>query len=133
MDAQRTATACEILLVEDNPINQKVVKLMLGRFKIDPVIVDSGNEAIEAAGRQRFNLILMDLHMPGMDGVEASMKIRERLGENCPPIVALTADVVAESHESFQRAGMNGFLTKPITSDTLRNCIQEHTHVLLPA
>jgi CheY-like chemotaxis protein len=121
--------SCSILLVEDNPINQKVVVLMLGRFGIKPVVANNGDAAIQAVGETSFDLILMDLHMPGMGGIEAAGKIREILGEKCPPIVALTADAVKGNEANVREQGMSGFLTKPVSTETLRSCILEHTGV----
>ena len=118
---------CSILLVEDNAINQKVVKLMLGKFDIDPAISDSGAHAIEAVKDRKFDLILMDLHMPGMDGIEAAGYLQEYLGEACPPIVALTADSVFSKDADIGEIGFSGFLTKPVNADTLRQCIHEQT------
>jgi len=100
---------------------------MLGRFRIIPAIASSGIEAIGMVENQTFDLILMDLHMPGMDGVEAVSKIRELLGEQCPPIVALTADSVFNLDGDMRQNGFNGFLTKPVNADTFRKCILEHT------
>jgi two-component system sensor histidine kinase BarA len=119
--------ACSILLVEDNAINQKVVLLMLGKFGIKPVVAANGDAAIQAVGEAAFDLILMDLHMPGMGGIEAASRIREILGDTCPPIVALTADAIKGNEDSVRAQGMNGFLTKPVSSETLRSCIREYT------
>jgi len=118
---------CSILLVEDNVINQKVVKLMLGKFDINPAIADSGAQAIEVIKDRKFDLVLMDLHMPGMDGVEAAGYLHEYLGEACPPIVALTADSIFSMDGNIRKTGFSGFLTKPVNADTLRQCIHEQT------
>lgn len=116
-----------ILLVEDNHINQKVVKLMLSKLGLVPKVADRGDQAIELVRSTTIDFILMDLHMPGMDGVEATGKIREILGEDCPPIVALTADVVSKEADDLQSRGLDGFLTKPISVERLRSCLLEHT------
>lgn len=125
MNLEAPADSCSILLVEDNKINQKIVVLMLARFGLTPIVVDSGLEAVEQVDQKHFDLILMDLHMPGMDGLEASRRIREKLGNNCPDIVALTADAYSSRENNGQ--SLDGFLMKPINSDQLRQCLMEHT------
>ena len=100
---------------------------MLSKLGVVPKIADRGDKAIEMVREDHFDLILMDLHMPGMHGVEASGKIREILGEDCPPIVALTADVVHEQTGDLKEQGLDGFLTKPISVERLRECVREHT------
>lgn len=128
-DSVSSSQACSILLVEDNAINQKVVSLMLGKFGIKPVMADNGDAALDTVRDSHFDLILMDLHMPGMGGVETASKIRELLGERCPAIVALTADAVKGNAESVIEQGMDGFLTKPISAEVLRTCIREQTGI----
>jgi two-component system sensor histidine kinase BarA len=127
LESSDAPQSCSILLVEDNAINQKVVLLMLGKFGIKPFVADNGDAAIRAVGERPFDLILMDLHMPGMGGIEAAARINEILGDKCPPIVALTADAVKGNEESVREQGLSGFLTKPVSSETLRACILEHT------
>ena len=90
-------------------------------------MAETGQEAVERAHAGPFDLILMDLHMPGMDGMEATRHIKADLGERCPPIVALTADVMQGSDEDARKKGLDGFLTKPINSNILRDCINSHT------
>jgi hypothetical protein len=120
--------SCSILLVDDNKINQKVVVLMLSRFGIVPTLADSGPQAVELARQRRFDLVLMDLHMPGMDGIEATRQIRSQLGERSPPVVALTADSTSAGDANAHQRGLAGYLTKPVNSETLRQCINLHTH-----
>jgi CheY-like chemotaxis protein len=116
-----------VLLVEDNAINQKVMTLMLAKLGMHPLVVPSGNAALEAVRGHAFDLIFMDLHMPGMHGVEASRRIRELLGESAPPIVALTADAVLGNEKAVLKEGLSGFLTKPVSPGILRSCIEKHT------
>jgi CheY-like chemotaxis protein len=122
---------CSILLVEDNALNQKVVRLMLSRYGVEPDVANHGGEAIEKVKESTYDLILMDLHMPGMHGVEAAAKIHEILGDACPPIVALTADVYHASESDIFKQGLDGYLTKPISSQLLRSCVEKHTGVVL--
>jgi CheY-like chemotaxis protein len=89
-----------------------------------PVTAEDGVKAVEAAGRERFDLILMDLHMPGMDGFMAARAIRAGGGPNvATPIVALSADVLPETVAACREAGMAGHLAKPIDRQRLRELL----------
>src|SRR5690606_5129206 len=104
-----------ILVVEDNPINQKLMRLILDRMGYRADVVANGREAVEAAEQQRYDVVLMDLQMPEMDGLEATRHIRARLAAEVQPlIVAVTADVVQEARSRCMEAGMDAYLTKPI-------------------
>ena len=127
MDAPNNSESCRILLAEDNKINQKLVLLILDKLGVTVMTAETGQEAVEKATGNAFDLILMDLHMPGMDGVEATQLIKADLGERCPPIVALTADAMRGSDTEALEKGLDGYLTKPINSSILRDCINEHT------
>ena len=118
--------SCSVLLAEDNKINQKLMVLMLGKLGVQPSIANNGIQAVEVALEKRFDLILMDMHMPGMDGLEATKQIRAALGDNSPSIVALTADVVQKSIHQALRNGIDAYLTKPISMDMLRECIEKY-------
>jgi CheY-like chemotaxis protein len=107
-----------ILIVEDNMVNQKLIKRMLANLGYDAEVVNGGRECLEACGREQFDLILMDIQMPGMDGFEATEELR-RLGDRVW-IVALTAHVMIEDRERCFAAGMNDFLAKPIRLDALK-------------
>lgn len=132
-DCEPKAAPCAVLLVEDNPLNQKVVTLMLRKYGLVPAIANRGEEAIERVQQAAFDLILMDLHMPGMHGVEAAARIRALLGADCPPIVALTADVYHASESEILKQGLSGYLTKPISSEMLRRCVEQQTGIALAA
>lgn len=108
-----------ILVVEDVLVNQKVARHLLARFGYDCDVVPGGAEALEALERADYQLILMDVQMPGIDGLEATRLIRERWPERDLRIVALTANVGAEDVRACHDAGMDGFLGKPITLDSL--------------
>lgn len=107
-----------ILMAEDNPINQRVGVLMLNRAGFDVDVVEDGRQAVEAHRQRHYQLILMDLHMPVMDGIEATRRIRG-LGDEQPMIIAVTADVLAGAREKCLEAGMDGYLSKPFTSQQL--------------
>lgn len=113
-------------MAEDNKINQKLMVLMLGKLGVQPSIANNGIQAVEVALEKRFDLILMDMHMPGMDGLEATKQIRAALGDSSPSIVALTADVVQTSIDQALRNGIDAYLTKPISMDMLRECIEKY-------
>jgi CheY-like chemotaxis protein len=111
-----------VLLAEDNETNQQVGLQMLRNFGLEPVVVQDGREAVAAAQRTKFDLILMDYHMPELDGCGAALAIRaheqsEALARS--PIVAVTASVLTDDKERCARAGMDDFLAKPIRKHTL--------------
>lgn len=104
-----------ILLVEDNKINQMITQKMLQQKGISCVIVESGEEAIENAKANSYDLILMDVHLPGMSGTEATTIIRTF--DNQTPIIALTAISLNENKETLLSFGMNEVITKPFQPD----------------
>ncbi|MDP2259163.1 MAG: ATP-binding protein [Caulobacter sp.] len=111
-----------VLLAEDHPINRKVVELLLGQVGVDLVSVENGAEAVEAAAAGSFDLILMDMQMPVMDGLTAIRAIRqdERARRAPPtPIWALSANALPEHIEASMAAGADGHLTKPISGGAL--------------
>jgi CheY-like chemotaxis protein/HPt (histidine-containing phosphotransfer) domain-containing protein len=114
-----------ILVAEDNSVNQKVVLLMLERLGYRADVAGDGREALEALRRQRYDVVLMDLQMPEMDGLEATRRIREAppLGER-PWIVAVSASVLQEQQEACRAAGMDDFVAKPIDYPHLREALQ---------
>ena len=109
-----------ILVVDDVPANRELVRAMLSRFGHDIREAASGRKAIEAARRATYDLILMDLQMPGMDGLTATRVIRETCDLNgATPILALSADVMPSHLAACLDAGMNGHIAKPITQADL--------------
>ena len=111
-----------ILLVEDNEINATVVKTMLEHPRIHITVVENGEDAILAFAKNRYNLILMDISMPVMDGVTATKLIRQKEAlENRKrtPIICMTAHVMEKEQEFFMRAGMDGYLSKPVDNKAL--------------
>ncbi|HEX3674933.1 MAG TPA: ATP-binding protein [Rhizomicrobium sp.] len=116
----------KILLVEDNPINAMLTRELLRRRGHQISEVTSGEAAITVMAEERFDLMLTDIHMPGLDGVEATKRIRLaelRAGKRRTPIVALTADVLETGKRACQEAGMDGFLSKPIDPAELDSMI----------
>jgi len=110
-------TSARLLLVEDNAVNQRVVLQMLGRLGYGAEHASSGQEALALASRNEYDLILMDIQMPGMDGYEASRRIREISPRT--RIVALTANVLQGERDRCLAAGMRDYLSKPITLASL--------------
>ncbi|MBM3728723.1 MAG: response regulator [Acidobacteria bacterium] len=115
--------ALRILLAEDNAVNQKVARHLLERLGHSVDVVANGRLALTAAESSSYDLILMDCHMPEMDGLEAAAQLR-RLGATTE-IIALTANVLAEDRARCFEAGMNGYLAKPVTLERLRQAVEE--------
>jgi len=114
-----------VLLVEDNPVNQKVAAKMLGKLGCTVDVAENGAIALERYDSGRYALVLMDLSMPVMDGLEATRLIRkreERTGQRVP-IVALTANAMEGDRERCIRAGMDEYLTKPVRAEGLAEVI----------
>ncbi|WP_136442602.1 ATP-binding protein [Pacificoceanicola onchidii] len=118
----------DVLLVEDNEINRDLARHMLRDLGHRVTEARDGVEAVQAAGSQRFDLILMDIRMPRMDGLEATRHIRSGQGPNSAvPIVAVSANVLPEARDRFLAEGMSGFLPKPLEQDDLARVIARFT------
>ena len=118
--AQRKLTDKQILLVEDTPVNQKIAEKLLSRYGCRVTIAGNGLEALAAVERDTFDLVLMDMQMPEMDGIEATRHLRIREGElKLPrqPIIAMTANAMDEDREQCIAAGMDDFIAKPFRAD----------------
>jgi two-component system, sensor histidine kinase and response regulator len=116
-----------ILLVEDNPVNQRVAQRLLQKMAADVTIANNGAEALERLAEGAFDAVLMDCQMPVMDGFTATTRIREAerqsgLGKRLP-IIALTANVMSEDRELCIAAGMDAHLGKPIVASQLADCL----------
>ena len=124
--APPTRTGKRILVAEDNAVNRTLMELILQKRGHAVVFVGSGEEVIEVAPEGRFDLILMDIQMPGMDGIEATRRLRAMLGEGaCPPIVAVTAYSMAQDQQRCLDVGMKSVLTKPLQPADLLRVIDE--------
>lgn len=125
--AVNTHSGRRILLVEDVIANQLVAKTMLTRAGYEVDIASNGQEAIDATTHNSYDLILMDLSMPQMDGITATQRIFMQLGEErVPPIVAMTANASPQDRERCLSAGMCDFITKPIKRKTLLDCVAKY-------
>ena len=115
----------DILLVEDNAINRRLAERVLSKSGHRIVVAESGVAALAAMEDAGFDLVLMDVQMPGMDGIETTARIRERerVAGGHVPVIALTAHAMAGDRERCLRAGMDGFLIKPIQPSSLRAAI----------
>jgi CheY-like chemotaxis protein len=116
-----TALQLEVLVAEDHPVNREVLAALLESMGHRALFVPNGDDAVAAVQRQRFDLVLMDLHMPGLDGIEATRQIRNLADRAAAtvPIVALTADAFTDTRERCLIAGMNSFLSKPVSREKL--------------
>jgi CheY-like chemotaxis protein/anti-sigma regulatory factor (Ser/Thr protein kinase) len=111
-----------VLAAEDNSVNQLVLKTLLHQIGVEPVVVDNGAEALDAWRAERWDVILMDMQMPVMDGLTATRSIREAEaaeGRSRTPIVALTANAMAHQIAECRAAGMDGHIAKPIEAARL--------------
>jgi signal transduction histidine kinase/CheY-like chemotaxis protein len=118
----------KVLVAEDNKVNQKLIKMILGKMGYEIDLVENGMDAllqVKNKGVDFYSLILMDLHMPLLDGIETTKKLIEIYNKNCPRIVALTANVFSEDKVKCQEAGMSDFLSKPIVREELIRVLQD--------
>ena len=121
------AQRLEVLVAEDHPVNRQVLEALLHSLGHRAHFVPGGEEAITAVQARPFDLVLMDLHMPGLDGIEATRRIRALpdRGAATLPIVALTADAFTDTRERCLVAGMNNFLTKPVSREKLSTLLRQ--------
>ncbi|MGZ6037892.1 MAG: response regulator [Phenylobacterium sp.] len=114
-----------VLHVDDDPMNLRVVEEILGAFHHASVKAMSGAEALQLLAERPFDVVLMDIHMPGMTGIEAVRRLRDLPGpERNTPVIALTADVFSRRPEEYSALGFNGFVAKPILVADLLNAIK---------
>ncbi len=118
-----------VLLAEDNVVNQKVATKILGTWGHSVVVASNGREAVDACEKDHFDLILMDIQMPELDGMEATQLLREKEkdGRRRLPIVAMTAHAMKGDMEKCLAAGMDGYVSKPINRDELFSVIETLT------
>ncbi len=115
--------ALRLLLVEDNAVNQKLALLLLERGGYRADVAANGIEALEALKRQAYDVVLMDVQMPEMDGLEATRRIRAATRYGQPRIIAMTANAMSGDRELCLAAGMNDYVTKPIQREELMNAL----------
>jgi signal transduction histidine kinase/DNA-binding response OmpR family regulator/HPt (histidine-containing phosphotransfer) domain-containing protein len=113
-----------ILVAEDNPLNQKVVSRMLEKMGHLPKIAENGNEALRLLNIECFDLVLMDVQMPELDGLTTTLRIRQKESKkNRIPIIAMTAHAMTHDRPQCLASGMDAYLTKPLNSQQLRDAI----------
>jgi signal transduction histidine kinase/DNA-binding response OmpR family regulator len=114
-----------ILLAEDNPVNQKVALSMLKRLDYRADVANNGLEVLSSLEKKDYDVILMDIQMPEMDGLDATRSIREQKAKKQPCIVAMTAYALDGDREEFLKAGMDDYLSKPIRIDELKMALEK--------
>lgn len=134
-DQQRRA---HILLVEDNAVNEKYAQALLKKWGHRVTVARNGLEAVEAVDRDRFDLVLMDLQMPELDGYQATAAIRKNPDYAEIPIIAMTARAMKEDRDECFRAGMNDYISKPVRREALATVLarwlpsQQPTEIQVP-
>jgi CheY-like chemotaxis protein len=124
----RPSAALRVLVAEDDPANQRVIAMLVSRLGHHADLAGDGEQAVTAIAGGDYDLILMDVHMPRLNGIAATRRVRAQRPGDQPPIVALTGSATADTREACLRAGMNGFLTKPIKPSELADLITGLTH-----
>lgn len=115
-------TSLKVLYAEDNPVNQKLLVMMLKNLGLDPDIANDGQEAVQMASRKYYNIIFMDIQMPEMDGLEATRRIVDH-NRNRSIIIAVTANMAEVDKRKCFEVGMNDFIAKPVQQDELKLAI----------
>jgi two-component system, sensor histidine kinase len=121
--ADHPLRAIRLLIAEDNAVNRKVASALLARLGVEPVLVTNGREAVEAVSTGNFDIVLMDMQMPVLDGIDATTEIRALTSIDQPVIIALTANAFDTDRRACLDAGMDDFMTKPFGLDDLRRAL----------
>ena len=123
-DRGRAATeGLRLLVAEDNAVNRQLALALLAKLGQQADVVENGREAVEAVEREAYDVVLMDVQMPELDGLEATRQIRERLGSDGPRIIAMTANAMEGDREECLAAGMDDYLSKPIRPEELERAL----------
>ena len=127
---EKVDISCEVLVAEDNTINQKLIHRLLLNMKLNVTLANNGLEAFELYKKNRYNIVLMDIQMPIMSGIDATKKILMYEKEKAlphTPIIAVTANNSRENIKEYLEIGMDGYLAKPINVKKLESVMQEYT------
>jgi CheY-like chemotaxis protein len=122
----------KVLVAEDNMVNQKLIEVLLSKHGISPIFASNGEEAVDLTRKEVPDLILMDIHMPIIDGIEATRIIREKVFNktaNDIPIIALTADVQESFMSNYNNYGFDDYLTKPINTVALNDILSSYLEI----
>ncbi len=119
-----------ILVAEDNPVNQLLIRHNLKKLGYEPDLVKSGIEVLQALEQQSYSLILMDVYMPEMDGLETTLEIVRRYGSDRPLIFAITANIISTDIDRYLTAGMSDYLSKPFKPEDLQEKINKWKQAL---
>ncbi len=122
-EVTRHSTLNKILIAEDNPINSMLLIALLKQFKIKTILAETGKQAVELCNQEHFDLIFMDLHMPEMDGLEATALIKHERPDL--PIIATTADILANADNALIHQGFDAVIEKPIDEQKLIACLHQ--------
>lgn len=117
-----------VLAVEDNPVGLKVLRHALGRYPVDADFAADGFDALESARKRQYDVVLMDLQMPGMDGFTAAVEMRKIPGYEHTPILALSANASDEVREKCREHGMQAYLSKPVDAAEIWSAIKKYAH-----
>jgi len=117
----------KVLVAEDNPSNQKLIAILLQRMGLDVTLAGDGVEALERCGEQSFDIILMDMQMPNLNGYDATRQLRSQGAKT--PIIAVTANAMAGDEQKCMDVGCDGYLSKPINRDKLDELVGQHLAV----
>jgi CheY-like chemotaxis protein len=131
---QERSRSLNVLLVEDHAINQKLAVALLERWGHRVTVADNGQIALDQFDRQKFDVVLMDMMMPVMDGLEATRAIRSRESARRTPIIAMTANAMEADRDRCIEAGMDDYLSKPIKAQELQSMLARYADaVTVPA
>lgn len=112
-------------MAEDNDINRRLAEMLFKRYAYELDLVGDGEQAVAAVSQANYDLVLMDIEMPILDGIAATQAIKAQQGNSAPPIVALTAHAMEGDRERFMEAGMSDYLAKPIKMEELHSIIEQ--------
>jgi CheY-like chemotaxis protein len=116
----------KLLMAEDNAVNRKLAQLLFKRHGFNLAFAEDGLEAVQMVGDKSYDLVLMDIEMPKLNGLDAAKKIKENLGDKSPPIVALTAHSLEGQREEFLAQGMDEYMTKPINIEDFKSILTKY-------